>query len=57
MEFEQFINGGGWLEAGAIFIGAVAVAWSPVVGVFCPPAGGGMALGGLGLIGKGTGAF
>lgn len=53
----EMIEGGGWLQAGAVFIGGVAVAWSPVMAFVCPPAAAGMALGGLGLIGKGTGAY
>lgn len=53
----EMVEGGGWLQAGAVFIGGVAVAWSPVVAFVCPPAAAGMALGGLGLIGKGTGAY
>lgn len=51
------LQGGGFWEAASIFVGTVAVAWSPVVAFACPPAAGGMALGGLGLIGKGTGAY
>jgi len=51
------LQGGGFWEAASVFVGAVAVAWSPVVAFVCPPAAGGMALGGLGLIGKGTGAY
>ena len=52
-----FVEAGGWLEAGAVFVGTVSLAFSPVVAFVCPPAAGGMALAGLGLIGKGTGAF
>ena len=51
------VNGGGWGEAIGVFVGTVAIAWSPVVGCFCPPAGVGMALGGAGIIGKATGAY
>lgn len=51
------VDGGGFWEAVGVFVGTVAVAWSPVVAFVCPPAAGRMALGGLGLIGKGTGAY
>jgi len=51
------VNAGDALGVTAILVGTVAFAWSPVVAFFCPPVGIGMALGGLGLIGKGTGAY
>ena len=53
----RIVDGGGFWEAAGVFVGTVAVAWSPVVAFVCPPAAGGMALGGLGLIGKATGAY
>ena len=48
--------GGVWSALG-VFAGTVMVAWSPVAAFVCPPAAGGMALTGLGLIGKATGAY
>lgn len=54
------LNGGGGKEAAAVFVGTVCVAWAPVA-AFVPGIGlalaGAMALGGAGLIGKGTGAY
>ncbi|MDD6292224.1 MAG: hypothetical protein SPL51_07640 [Lachnospiraceae bacterium] len=53
----ELIDGGGFWKAAGVFVGTVAVAWSPVVAFVCPPAAGGMALGGLGIIGKATGKY
>lgn len=54
------LNGGGGKEAAAVFVGTICVAWAPVA-AFVPGVGwalsGAMALGGAGLIGKGTGAY
>lgn len=55
-QMEQ-IDGGGFWKAAGVFVGTVAIAWSPVAAIACPPAGGGMFLGGLGLIGKSTGKY
>ena len=44
-------GGSGATDAAMVFAGAVAVAWSPVVMFFCPPAGIAMAtLGSAGII-------
>lgn len=51
------IDGGSLAQAGAVFVGTIAVGLSPAAAVLCPPAGIGMALGGAGLIGKATGAY
>ncbi len=51
------IDAGGFWKAAGVFVGTVSLAWSPVVAFVCPPAAGGMALGGLGLIGKATGKY
>jgi len=51
------VNGGGFWSAIGVFVGTVAVSWSPVAALICPPAAGGMVLGGLGLIGKSTGKY
>ena len=32
------LQGGGFWEAASVFVGTVAVAWSPVVAFACPPA-------------------
>ena len=56
-EEESFVNAGGALEGCVVFIGAVFTAWSPVAAFFCPPAGAGLAMTGLGLIGKGSGIY
>ncbi len=54
------LNGGGGKETTAVFVGTVCVAWAPAA-AFVPgiglPLAGAMALGGAGLIGKGTGAY
>lgn len=63
-ELEQeemfLVDGGDGKQAAAVFVGTVCVAWAPVA-AFVPgiglPLAGAMALGGAGLIGKGTGAY
>lgn len=52
---QQMIVGG--VNGFAVFSGTVALAWAAPVAFFCPPAAVAMALGGAGLIGKGTGAY
>ncbi len=51
------VEGGGVGTAMGVFVGVLAIAWSPVVACVCPPAAVGMALGGAGIIGKATGAY
>lgn len=53
----EMINAGGWKTAAGVFVGTVAVAWSPVAIFAGPQAAAGMALGGLALIGKSTGRY
>ena len=54
------VEGGGAKQAIAVGVGPVAIAWAPVA-AFVPgiglPLAAGMALGGAGLIGKGTGLY
>lgn len=54
---EIVANGGSSGEFWGAFLGTVSIAWSPIVGIICPPAGVGMALAGAGAIGKGTGLY
>lgn len=63
VEEQNSINGGkkySSKQTAAVAVGTVCVAWAPVA-AFIPGVGwavaGAMALGGAGLIGKGTGAY
>ena len=53
----MMVDGGNMGTAMGVFVGVLAIAWSPVVACVCPPAAVGMALGGAGIIGKATGAY
>ncbi len=57
VEEMDVIIGGGALEIAQAVFGAAAITWAAPVAFVCPPAGLGMVLGGLGLIGKGTGLY
>ena len=51
-QFElQSLNGGGWFNVFCAIVGGLAVAFSPVVAVVAPPAGGLMFAGGMSLLG------
>jgi hypothetical protein len=51
------VDGGGLGAALGGFVGAVSIGLAPAVGLFCLPAGVGMALGGAGLLGKATNLY
>ena len=57
----MLVDGGGvaenLIEVAGVFVGTMAIAWSPAVACVCPPAAAGMILGGLAIIGKATGAY
>lgn len=53
----MMVDGGNMGTAMGVFVGVLAISWSPVVAFVCPPAAVGMALGGAGIIGKATGAY
>lgn len=51
------LDGGDFKTGAGVFVGTLAIGLSPLGFVLCPPAGVGMFFGGLGVIGKATGAY